>query len=148
MTKAELDEYNVRKNLARSKKLQKVWTASLWLRMCCQKLHIRDRVSVGDEKSTDVQSKEESNNKRAKRLVWLDEFDLHFSHPACVRIVEKDIKRAAALAENEYYKQKFFDTAINYCSRAIAYCPLTPEHSYSRAVFYSNRAACYMSMTE
>ena len=152
LTKAELDEYNAKKELGAG--IQKIAEGldhvTLASDMLPEITHPGSWISVGDKKSKDVEYEGESNNERAKRLVWLDEFDLHFSHPACVRIVEKDIKQAAALKAkgNEYYKQKFFDTAIKYYSRAIAYCPLSSDHSYSRAVFYSNRAACYMSMTE
>ena len=82
--------------------------------------------------------------------MWLDDFDPFFSHPANVKVVEKDLKQASALKAkgNEYYKGKYYDTAHKYYSRAIAYCPVGEEHGYSRAVFYSNRAACCMAQEE
>ena len=68
--------------------------------------------------------------------MWLDDFDPFFSHPANVKVVEKDLKQASALKAkgNEYYKGKYYDTAHKYYSRAIAYCPVGEEHGYSRAV--------------
>ena len=81
---------------------------------------------------------------------WLDEYDALFSHPAGVFVPKKNLKQASELKAkgNQYYKQKFFDTAITYYSRALSYCPLEDDHTYSRAVFFSNRAASYLALAD
>ncbi len=160
LTTSELEEYNAKKKELKVAQAS-VNRETIVVDMSADKSHPGSWVMSKEIKSGEKNEKPsnvgEFNNNNDKMitictndLIWLDEFDIFASHPACIRVVEKDIKQASALKAkgNEYYKQKFFDTAIKYYSRAISYCPLTVEHDYSRAVFFSNRAACYMSMTE
>ena len=164
LTKQELEEYNNKKKLAVNEGMQELTISNdliedmlssdkshpgSWVILNEKQPIVEDTTNYNDNVKPSGND-DNVNNVCTNNLVWLDEFDLFTSHPACIRVVEKDIKQASALKAkgNEYYKQKFFDTAIKYYTRAISYCPLTKEHSYSRAVFYSNRAACYMSMTE
>eukprot|EP01084_Bolivina_argentea_P268245 455553_1 len=50
---------------------------------------------------------------------------------------------------NKYYKLKQYDEAIHEYSMAIKYCPLdNDKHKEYMAIFYGNRAACYIALEE
>ena len=74
LTKAELDEYNAKKELGAG--IQKIAEGldhvTLASDMLPEITHPGSWISVGEKKSKDVEYEGESNNERAKRLVWLD----------------------------------------------------------------------------
>eukprot|EP00605_Chrysophyceae_sp_TOSAG23-4_P000734 GSChrysophyteH1.ASY1.ANO1.819.1 assembled CDS len=74
----------------------------------------------------------------------------HSVHPACVRVVEKDAARAASLKElgNARYKAQDFEEAIRLYGQALAYCPVDELHAHSRAVYHSNRGACFLGLRD
>ena len=69
-------------------------------------------------------------------------------HPGAYRVVTKSGKRATQLKElgNARYKSSDFYEGIRYYGRALAYCPVDATHEHARAVFHSNRGACYMAL--
>jgi tetratricopeptide (TPR) repeat protein len=70
-------------------------------------------------------------------------------HPGAVEPIVRNAKTASALKEqgNQFFKVNQLRRAEECYSDALRAAPLTPDHDYSRAVFYGNRAACYLKMT-
>mmetsp|Transcript_10276 Transcript_10276/g.12833 ORF Transcript_10276/g.12833 Transcript_10276/m.12833 type:complete len:239 (-) Transcript_10276:1161-1877(-) len=68
------------------------------------------------------------------------------NHPGSVRCVKKNAKAASALKAkgNDFFKEKNYLQAIECYSDALDFAPTEDEYNYSRAVYYCNRAACYL----
>lgn len=62
--------------------------------------------------------------------------------------MKKDAKIASKLKGegNAAFKQSEYGAAIDLYSDALEYAPLEEEYNYSRAVYYCNRAACYLAL--
>jgi tetratricopeptide (TPR) repeat protein len=65
-------------------------------------------------------------------------------HPASVRVVEKDEKKALDLKSkgNEQYSAKKYLEAYESYTEALEYAPLSKDFERQRAILFSNRAAC------
>ena len=74
--------------------------------------------------------------------------DFALIHPGCAYQICRDLKRASATKQegNTQYSARDYVAALRLYSEALALAPLESEHAYSRAVFYSNRAACHFQM--
>jgi hypothetical protein len=74
--------------------------------------------------------------------------DFSLIHPGCAYQICRDLKRASATKQqgNTQYSARDYVAALRLYSEALALAPLESEHAYSRAVFYSNRAACHFQM--
>merc|ERR1719198_358428 len=61
----------------------------------------------------------------------------------------KDAKKASKLKleGNQYFKSKKYRFAVECYTAALNFSPPGDEHNYSKAVYHSNRAACYLHMT-
>jgi len=70
------------------------------------------------------------------------------NHPCAVRIVIRNAETAAKLKEqgNEEYKSKNYLNAIDIYSDALEYVPEEKLYDSARAVYLSNRAACFLAL--
>ena len=69
-------------------------------------------------------------------------------HPACVVQPARDARAASAAKArgNELFAARRLEEALDAYSEALELAPRTPDHEYSRAVFYANRAACFAEL--
>jgi hypothetical protein len=76
--------------------------------------------------------------------------DFVIVHPGCAYQIRRDLKCASATKQrgNAQYTARNYDAALLLYSEALALAPLESEHAYSRAVFYSNRAACHFQLED
>mmetsp|Transcript_4489 Transcript_4489/g.5202 ORF Transcript_4489/g.5202 Transcript_4489/m.5202 type:complete len:228 (-) Transcript_4489:34-717(-) len=72
--------------------------------------------------------------------------DTLINHPGSVRQLKRNAKKASSLKAkgNECFKEKNYLEAIEYYSDALDYAPEEDSFNYSKAVYYSNRAACFL----
>lgn len=66
-----------------------------------------------------------------------------------LHLLWKDAKKASQMKQegNQYFKSKKYRFAADCYTEALDFSPLGDEHNYSKAVYHSNRAACYLHMT-
>jgi len=80
--------------------------------------------------------------------IALRHLEPELSHPGSVRVVEKSGPRALELKEqgNALFKSREFGEAVEVYSEALDFAPETDSFKSNKAVFFSNRAACFMHM--
>lgn len=70
-------------------------------------------------------------------------------HPGSIEPIIRDAKAASKLKEqgNEFFRNGKLRLAQECYTEALLTVPQTPDHDYSQAVYYGNRAACHLKMT-
>ena len=70
-------------------------------------------------------------------------------HPASLEPIVRNSKAASSLKEqgNIWFKKGKIRKAEECYTQAIMTVPVGPEFDYSRAVYFGNRAACYLKLT-
>ena len=77
-------------------------------------------------------------------------YDPESNHPACVEQPPRDAKAASNAKQrgNDLFAARKFAEAAEAYAEALDLVPLVPEHEYARAVFHSNRAACFVELSK
>ncbi|CAH0489056.1 unnamed protein product [Peronospora farinosa] len=100
-----------------------------------------------EQRDTNEETTEETLEQQLERLVLSVKNDSDVEQDTVKNTLE-NVKNASAAKElgNKFFSQGSYLDAIECYTTALKLCPAEEEYAYSRAVYFSNRAACLLRL--